>query len=269
MDRNIERLFSSARRMIDITKVRGITSRLKWAFYRHAKMWKGTSSKSHGTRIHRQLFHAIECKPGKCNCTIKKGKDTVKVKTRKIHVDVQNALQYLAAQGLTPIAAEVPVLCKTGGLGTALDMVCRWGTDKHAVISVKTGGCKEWRANDFFKPPLDHISVSPKNINQLQSACELELLRQDGIHPAGYFILHINPKEGIRLEKLDAWAQDPKIQKQVLDAVLVARKKTRAPKKPSNKKKNPGVKKTIKKPSAEKKPRKKPSAKKKKVKPSK
>src|SRR3972149_9513522 len=159
-EKNIQWLLSPSRHKVDITKVRGITKRLKRAFYSHAKLFKGTSTVGHGTRIHRQLYHYIECnRDGKCHCT---------VKHRGYHISVRNAVKHLLENDLKPVAAEVPVLCKTGGLGTALDMVCEWGGRGHAVISVKTGGCNEWKDGDFFKPPLDNIPLTPRNINQLQ-----------------------------------------------------------------------------------------------------
>jgi len=222
MEKGIEKLLSTFRKRLDVTRMRGITKRLKKVFYPHSRFKLGTSTRDHGTRIHRQLYHYIECKrSGTCKCH---------VKTRTYHKSVKFALEFLLKKDLIPVAAEVPVFHKSHVLGTALDMVCRQGPDKHAVISVKTGECLEYPPDAFMKPPLDTIPLTPKNVNQLQSMAEIELLRQDGIKVADYFILYINERLGIRMEKLDEWALDPRNQRKVLDAILAYKTPRKKPK---------------------------------------
>jgi len=161
------------------------------------------------------LFHLIECdRKGKCLCD---------VKFRGYNKMIIHAIRCLKKNNLKPIASEVPVLAGGYRIATALDMICE-STDinppVHTIISVKTGGSQEWRAFQHFNPPLDFIDLNPKNINQLQSACELALLRRQGIIPNSYATLHINAINGISLETPDEWIYDSTIHSKILKSIL-------------------------------------------------
>ena len=94
----------------------GITAKIKKKLYPKYKSGIGTSDRHTGTRVHRQIYHSIECKD-ECKCD---------VKTRKYNKMVKQAYSLMKHHHLEPIASEVPLISHTMHVATRLDLVCRY-----------------------------------------------------------------------------------------------------------------------------------------------
>lgn len=162
----------------------GITRPLMRLFYPTfkgiSKNRTGRSSRTIGSRVHRQLFHTIECKRrGMCLC---------KTKTRKLNKYTVQALDKLKELDLTPECAEIPIVSHSSRTATRIDMICtRWkgsqGLERSVIVSIKTGyhcgGFDVDKLNQILESPLAHVRSTPRNHNQLQACCELAIIRED------------------------------------------------------------------------------------------
>lgn len=166
-----------------IRHLEGITKTLKACFYpdyKAATNNRSTSSKNVGSKVHRQIYHMVECiekRGGNCTC------NGTKIYKNRLHRWTKQALNELAKLNITLVACEVPILCKRAERCTAIDAVgLMWkGTDKEKSvhISFKTGYKVGYDVNtlgQFMQPPFANIVSTPKNHNELQLWMEKMIL---------------------------------------------------------------------------------------------
>lgn len=180
--------------------------------YEEVKKRRSTrSGKKTGERVHRQVYHMIECvgrKGGNCDCT-------VKTNPKKLNKWTVQCLDKLKSLEITPAAAEVPIFSKRGRRCTKLDLVgWRWKgkpQQRSLVISLKTGysSCYDVdRLGQRMKPPLDDIPSIPKNHNQLQGLLEYATLDEEyKLRFDDYLILYLGHGDDgkVKTEYLDDW----------------------------------------------------------------
>lgn len=182
---------------------RKITRKIAPPTFSHFTRQKDASSRQLGSRIHRHLFHAIECKT-KCKCGVKTPK--------KLNQYASQALTIMKKAGLNPVAAEVPILSFSPSIATRLDVVCNHAaTNRHYVISLKTGSLSRTRKpkeKQMCLPPFDNIECTTFTLAQLQACVEIMILEQYGLkylRDFGYLILKTGKNAGLR--SLEPWAE--------------------------------------------------------------
>lgn len=177
----------------------GITKTLKSKFYptyEPAANRKGTSNKASGTKVHRQIFHMIECvkkRSGDCIC---KGTKTYK---GRLHRWTKQALSELNKENISVKACEVVILSKRANRATAIDAIGKRNEGKKdetsVHISFKTGYKVGYDVNllgQYMEPPLANVLSTPKNHNELQLWTERTILTEEyGIHFDEHITLYL------------------------------------------------------------------------------
>lgn len=205
-------------------KMPGLTRRMKKTFFPHyegvRRHRSSRSGRDTGTRVHRQLYHVIDCigrKKGVCDCTIK-------TNLNRLHKYTKQALAKMKELGIEPKASEVHILCKRAGVGTSLDIIgTRWGK-RSVIISIKTGYACGYDKNldgQMMKSPLRDIECTLKQQNQLQGMLEItDVQIEYGLEFDDYVILYLGHGESgeAQEEYLERWCNDPQRRKSVYDA---------------------------------------------------
>lgn len=197
-----------------IKKCGGLIKRLQKNFYSkriklgQIKRKKGSSSRSIGTMVHRQIHHLITCeKLGKCNCDKKTSKNRLNKYTKLL-------FEKLKELNIEPIATEIPIYNKSGGFCTRLDMIGRQNGHTPLIISLKTGhstGFNRDSRNTFFDEPFEDISSTSQNINQLQSLAEYQILKREYNLPfTKYLIIYLGKKSTLKSKKLESTIKNSK-----------------------------------------------------------
>jgi hypothetical protein len=190
--------------------------------YERVERHQGTSSIDTGIRVHRQLYHSIECTSKKqCNCQ-------VKTSMKRLNAMTLNAIRKFDELHFTPMAAEVPILCKQWNVGTRLDVVgYLWkGTPRQTscIISIKTGysSGRNRSKGDHLSKPLDRVKSNEQNHNQLQSLCEHCILRFEyDLIFKRYFIIYLHKEyEQVEVEEPADWWGDNKTKRSVFDYLI-------------------------------------------------
>jgi hypothetical protein len=206
----------------------GLISTIRKKFYpgyEKVERHSGTSSIDTGIRVHRQLYHSIECTK-QCNCQ-------VKTNMKRLNAMTLNALRKFEELHFTPVAAEVPILCKVWNVGTRLDVVgYLWkGTPRQTscVVSIKTGysSGRNRSRGDYLMKPLDRVKSNEQNHNQLQSLCEHCILRFEyELIFKRYFIIYLHKEyEQVEVEEPAEWWGDNKMKRSVFDHLSINRMK--------------------------------------------
>lgn len=195
-------------------KMGGLTRRMRSRFFPHYKGIEkhrtGRSGRQNGTRVHRQIYHMIECvrrKDGKCDCKIKTNPKRLNALTRQ-------AMSKMKELGIEPVASEVNILCRKAGIGTSLDVIgVRW-SKRSAIVSIKTGyicGHDRDLTGQSMLKPLDAISCSEQNQNCLQGMLESVILEKEyGMPFDDYIIIYLGhgEKGEASVEYLPRWCLD-------------------------------------------------------------
>lgn len=164
---------------------------------------KGFSGIINGTRIHRQIYHTIMCKD-KCDCK-------VKTNPKKLNELTKQAFDYMEFLHITPIASEIPILCKEGNFCTRLDVIgYRWkGTPQQesTIISIKTGYEIGFGrdVDERMEKPFKELSATEQNNNQLQGFSERMILENEyNLKFNSYFIFYLS-KYKSKIEEAINW----------------------------------------------------------------
>lgn len=216
---------------------RGITRPLRSLFYPDyvgvVKHRHGRSSVDVGTRVHRHIYHKVECL-GKCDCKKRHKPACLKrckcsKRPRGTHPYAKQAFAKLRELEMVPVACEVPIVSPGSNVATRLDMICvRFSGPRarSAIVSVKTGyPAGSYDANPLgqrLASPFGSVLSTPKNHNQLQGTCELAILERDyGIRFDDYVLLYLghDEKGRAKAEHLEPWARTEKARNAVLDAM--------------------------------------------------
>jgi hypothetical protein len=163
---------------------KGMTKRIRKLFYptftvSERKRKRGTSSIDTGNRVHRQIYHMIECTKGKCTCT-------TRTNPNRLHKFTKQFFAACKRMEITPMASEVCLLCEQGGFCTRLDAVgYRYkGTpqQRSVIISIKTGysgGLDIAGSVNKLLEPLDSLDNTSRTHAFLQCAMEREILKRE------------------------------------------------------------------------------------------
>ncbi len=165
------------------------------------KRKRGGSSLKIGERVHRQLFHRISCKKGKCRCPSG-------TRPGRMHRFAKQALALLEKARLTPVGAEVPVAFRN--LGTRLDIVALGPSGRSTCISVKTGYRSDVDLGLKLRGRFSDKPYHGRNLDAIQAAAERAILRRGhGVRVDDYLILEL--PEGV-LKKAPDWTANEALQ---------------------------------------------------------
>ncbi len=168
------------------TRVRGLTRLLRERLDPESRLPNpqlsrarfARSSRVHGNRVHRQLYHLIQCSiDGHCQCS-------VKTHVNRLSRDTEQILLTLSDMRIVPVAAEFPVLHEAStSFGTFIDIVGLQHQTDLVLVSVKTGGgvgSRQWNQSTTlrFAKPLDQVPLSVRSLNQIQLFVEHGLLKE-------------------------------------------------------------------------------------------
>jgi hypothetical protein len=163
----------------------GVTKPLAKKFYPDydapcSSSYSTASGKETGTRVHRQIFHMVECVKRRSGACICKGTRTHQ---SRLHRWTKQALDEFKRLDITPEAAEIPILSKTAEHCTAIDVIgTRYkGTprEKTVHLSMKTGykvGYDDNKTKKKMHVPLNETISAPKYHNMLQILIEKMIL---------------------------------------------------------------------------------------------
>ena len=210
-------------------RMKGITMLTKSRFYPYyspIRNKKGVSSKQTGTRVHRQIYHMIECvkkRKGECICV------GVKTSANRLHRWTQQALDQFSTLEIEPDACEIPIMCLHANKCTAIDVIgtmCRGKPSEKSVhISIKTGYQKDYDTNSQssrMREPLGKVLSSPQNHNLLQLLIEKMILEKEyQIIFDEYIIIYLGhydfDKPRVEYLKESIWCKNTEISSRVYD----------------------------------------------------
>jgi hypothetical protein len=163
----------------------------------------GTSTKMTGLRIHRHVFHQVECmRSGDCTC-IPRTPNTANPQASRL-------LQVVKDKGWIPVRAELGIVSHTIGVATRVDLVCfdpdpqverfvlvSWKTGYKNIVTQMTGPSSSNGPNEsMMKAPLDTVPDNERSRNQLQLLCEyLILTKEYSLDLAQALIVYIRVSE--------------------------------------------------------------------------
>lgn len=173
-----------------------------------------SSTRALGDRIHRQLYHAVECrgksksKGQKCDCPGRPGRR---------HRWTRLGLARLEAR-FELLAAEVPILSARARFGTRIDLIGRSKRSGRSVVfEIKTGARSRAAFGKAFAAPFADVPCTEANFDFLQVSAELAAAREMGCDaPDDAYVLALPEGE---LRRLPPWALDWGRQRQLLDAL--------------------------------------------------
>jgi len=159
----------------------------------------GGGGLEHGKRIHKEIETFLATSPRPALDTLSK--------------EASDVIRLLRANGLEPVAAEVPAFWEDRGYATPVDIVCERSSDGGIVlIELKTGFTYSWNSSlQTLKAPFQAQVMSPCNAAHLQLAATWVLwqkCRSVETHPVCAAYVCLVNKSNAKLFPLESWARE-------------------------------------------------------------
>jgi hypothetical protein len=149
----------------------------------------GPSTRETGKRVHRHVYHLVECLVHKRACTC--GSRPTHFKT--INKGAREVVRLVRAHGLKPMASEVLVLAPYWNLATRVDLLCLDADQRVVLVSIKTGAAKTKETAQTFRGGLSHIRDTEHARHQTQLAAERLALLRAGLDVHKALIVYAAP----------------------------------------------------------------------------
>lgn len=151
----------------------------------------GPSTREEGKRIHRHVYHLVEClmygRGRKCTCGSRFRSEKTASKA------AQEVVRVVKTLGLHLVASEVGLVSTEWELATRADLVCGDADGRVVLISLKTGACKTGKTERTLRGGLEHMYDTEHARHQVQLAAEREILHAAGVAVEKAYVIYSRP----------------------------------------------------------------------------
>ncbi len=167
----------------------------------------GPSTASTGCRVHRHVFHLVECigHGAACKC------GTRFRKPRHANKGAREIVRALEAAGTRAAASEVALVDTAWNVATRADLVCADAEGRIVLVSVKTGAASTASTARALRGGLAHMLDTQFARHQVQLAAERLMLEKAGVRVHRGLIIYCAPRgEQVRSVRHDPrlWSAD-------------------------------------------------------------
>ncbi len=162
----------------------------------------GPSTREVGKRIHRHVYHLVECIKFRRACTC----GSRFLSERTASKAAREVLRVVKAMGLVMVASEVAMVSKEWNLATRADLVCCDVYGRVVLVSLKTGACSMRETERTFRGGLAHVRDTQQMRHHAQLAAELIMMETAGVDVHKAYVVYCRPAgdaSGTNVAKLD------------------------------------------------------------------